>query len=202
MKWDMGWMHDTLEYMSAGPDLPEVPPRQADVPHDVRLLGELRPPPLARRGRARQRLAARRRCPATTGRSSPTSALLFGYMYAQPGKKLLFMGGEFGQWREWNHDTEPGLASRGSTAQPRAAALGRGSEHGSTGTSRRCTSSITTAPGSNGSTARRGAERRQPDPLEEPPPRARSSWPFSTSRRCRATTTRSAFPRGGWWEEA
>ena len=31
MKWNMGWMHDTLEYMQPGPDLPALPPRAADV---------------------------------------------------------------------------------------------------------------------------------------------------------------------------
>ena len=44
------------------------------------------------------------RCPGTARQRFANLRLLFAYMYAQPGKKLLFMGGEFGQGLEWNHD--------------------------------------------------------------------------------------------------
>ncbi len=45
------------------------------------------------------------KCRGTSGRRFANLRLLFGYMYAQPGRKLLFMGGEFGQFREWAHDS-------------------------------------------------------------------------------------------------
>ena len=60
--------------LPAGPDLPPLPPPRADVQPDVRVQRELRAAAVARRGRARQGLAATTRCPATAGRSSPTCA--------------------------------------------------------------------------------------------------------------------------------
>ena len=72
------------------------------------------------------------------------------------------MGGEFGQWREWNHDAQPRLApARGEAVSRGRAAPGARPQPRSTATSPRCTSSTSSPPASSGSTARRRAQRRR-----------------------------------------
>ena len=102
-KWNMGWMHDTLEYSSRA-GLPALPPSRADVLHGVRLQRELHPAACRTTRSCTASARCSTRCRATAGRSTRRCAPLYGYMYAHPGKKLLFMGGEFGQGREWDHD--------------------------------------------------------------------------------------------------
>ena len=103
-KWNMGWMHDTLDYMSSDPIHRTLPSRRAHLRPALCLQRELHPAALAMTRSCTARARCSARCRATAGSTSPTCAPIYGFMCAHPGKKLLFMGGEFGQEREWNHD--------------------------------------------------------------------------------------------------
>jgi len=104
LKWDMGWMHDTLQYFSLDPIHRKFHHNQLTF----RMLygfTENFVLPLSHDEVVHGKGSLIGKMPGDEWRKFANLRVLFGYMFAQPGKKLLFMGDEFGQVREWAHDT-------------------------------------------------------------------------------------------------
>jgi 1,4-alpha-glucan branching enzyme len=104
LKWDLGWMHDLLNnYLCLAPDeRPEAAEQltiRSRYMHDERCVL-----PLSHDEMVHGKGSLLEKMPGNDHQKFANVRLLFGHQHAQPGRPLLFMGGELGQRREWNHD--------------------------------------------------------------------------------------------------
>ncbi|MFN3430340.1 MAG: 1,4-alpha-glucan branching protein GlgB, partial [Candidatus Sericytochromatia bacterium] len=103
LKWNMGWMHDILKYMSFDPVYRRF--HHNHLTFGIMYhLSEKFVLPFSHDEVVHLKKSMLDKMPGDTWQKFANLRLLYGFMAGYPGKKLTFMGGEFGQWKEWNHD--------------------------------------------------------------------------------------------------
>lgn len=104
-KWDMGWMNDTLRYISRDPIYRQYSHNELTF-RNMYAYTESFVLPLSHDEVVHGKKSLLSKMPGDHWQQFANLRLLYTYQFSTPGKKLLFMGGEIGQWTEWNHDDE------------------------------------------------------------------------------------------------